>query len=59
MVFMRRYKSGAGAVGQDRPGLNEDQVREMIHFDVVFVVQVQIPKFFRSIKTSIMEFFDD
>lgn len=45
--------------GQDSMGLTEDQVKEMIHDEVVSIVQGQILELFGSIKTSMMEFFDD
>nr|KAJ0200926.1 hypothetical protein LSAT_V11C600339460 [Lactuca sativa] len=49
----------AGASGQDRPGLTEDQVQEMNHAEVISILRGQIPELFGSIKTVVMELFDD
>lgn len=57
MVFTRGFGSGASV--QDRPRLTKDQVKEMIHAKDVSIVRGQIPNLFGSIKTSMMEFFDD
>ena len=59
MVVMRIFQSGVGSSGQDRSGQTEDKVREMIHTEVVSIVRGQIPELFGSIKTAMMEFFDD
>ena len=56
MVFARGSRLGVS--GQDRPGFIKDQVKEMIHAEVVYIVWGQIPELFGSIKTVMMEFFD-
>ena len=57
---MRRFESGsrsrAGVASQDGPGLIKDQVREIIHEVVVCIVIIEL---FGSIKTTMMEFYDD
>ena len=63
MVVTRRFESGsgsrAGTGGQDGPGMTEDRVREIIREEVVSIVLEQISTLFGSIKTAMMEFFDD
>ena len=39
--------------------LIEDRVREIIREEVVRIVQGQIPKLFGTIKSAMMEYFDD
>ena len=51
--------SGSGTGSQDRPTLTEDRVREIICEEVVEIVRGQIPEMFGSIKTAMMEYFDD
>ncbi|XP_052626750.1 uncharacterized protein LOC111890364 [Lactuca sativa] len=63
MVTTRRFEIGSrsesGADSQGGPALSEDRIREIIHEEVVTIVWGQIPKMFGSIKTTMMEFFDD
>ena len=63
MVVTRRFETGSGSgvgiSGQYRSGLTEDRVREIIRQEVVSIVRRQILELFGSIKTSMMEFFDD
>ena len=46
-------------IGQDRPTLTEERVREIICEEVVEIVRGQIPEMFGSIKTAMMEYFDE
>ena len=46
-------------IGQEGPILTEDQVREIIHEEVVEIVRGQIPELFGTIKSAMMEYFDD
>ena len=41
------------------PGLTKDRFREILREEVVSIVREQIPNLFGSIKTDMMEFFDD
>ena len=41
------------------PGLTEDQIWDMIFVEVVTSVRGSIIEFFRSIKTTLIEIFDD
>ena len=57
MVFMRGSSYGAG--GQDTPGLADDDIYEFIATEVVLVIWGAIPEVFVSIKTAIIELFDE
>ena len=46
-------------MSQDGPALTDDQVREIIHEEVVEIVRGQILELFGSIKTALMEYFYD
>ena len=68
--FVSRSGSGLGQVdqeaptkpkitGQEEPVMTEDWVREIIREEVVEIVRGQILEMFGSIKTAMMEYFDD
>ena len=63
MVVTRQFetgsKSGPRAGSKDGPTLTEDRFREIIHEEVVAIFSVKNPDMFGSIKTMMMEFFDD
>ena len=74
MVVTRRFVSGSESglgqgdqeapvapevIDQEGPVLIEDRVREIIHEEEVELVRGQIPELFGSIKTAMMEYFDD
>ena len=46
-------------IGQGGPVLTEDRVREIIREEVVEIVPGHIPEMFGSIKTAMMEYFDE
>ena len=57
MVFIRC--SGSGSSGPKRPGLTDDDIRELIATEVLVAVQGAIPEVFGSIKTVMIELFDE
>ena len=63
MVVTRRFKtgsrSGSGAGNQDRPVLKKDRVREIIKGEVIEIVRGQIPEMLGSIKSTMVEYFDE
>ena len=59
MVFTRGPCSGSRASGPDRPGGTDDHIHEMIATEVATAVRGLIPEFIGSIKTSMIELFDD
>ena len=59
MVFMRRSGFGSGSGSQDRLGLIDDQIQELISTEVANSVCGSTPELFGSIKTTMIELFDD
>ena len=63
MVVTRRLvtgsRIGSGAGSQDRPALSVDHVSEIIREEVIGVVWKQFPGMFWSIKTVVVEYFDE
>ena len=59
MVLKRGSSLRARVGGQDRPGLIEDQICEMIATEVVTVVRGSISGSFGSIKVVMIELLDD
>ena len=63
MVVTRRLeigsRFGSGAGSQDRPALSEDCVSEIIREEVIRVVREKFPVMFGSIKTAMVEYFDE
>ena len=53
MVFTRGFGD------HDRPGLTDGDIRELIANEVVAAVRSAIPEVFRSIKTVMIELFDE
>lgn len=49
--------SRSGAGGPVRPGLTDEEIRDMITTQVTMAVRKDIPEIFGSIKTMIIEFF--
>ena len=48
-----------GAGSQDRPALSEDRVSEIIREEVIDIVRGQFLEMFGSIKTVMVEYFDE
>ena len=46
-------------IGQEEPVTTKDRVREIIREEVVEIVWSQIPELFGTIKSAMMEYFDD
>ena len=59
MVFIRGSSSGSRVSGPDRLGLTDNWIREIIATEVAFVVRRSIPEMFGSIKTVVIELYDD
>ena len=57
MVFTKG--SGSGVGGQDRPWLTHDQIGELITTEVATTLMGSIPEMFGSIKTTMIELFND
>ena len=57
MVYTRGSRSRAG--GLARPGLTNDEIQELISTKVIAAIQVAILEVFRSIKTMMVELFDE
>lgn len=51
--------SGSGAGCPTSLGLIDDEIRELISIEVIAVVRGSIPKVFVSIKTMMIELFDE
>ena len=51
--------SGSGAGSQGGRALSEAHIREIITVEVVPIIRGKMPEIFGSIKTTMMEFFDD
>ena len=45
--------------GQNNPSSTEDEIRELTSTEVVIVIRGQIPEMFSSIKTTMIEYFND
>lgn len=52
MVLTKGSGLGDGARGQNRPGLAEDRIRELIFAEVVTTLRGSIEELFGSIKTA-------
>ena len=59
MLVIRRFESGAGSSGQDRPWLTGGKIRALISYEFVTAVQGQIAEPIGSINIAIMEYIDD
>lgn len=59
MVFMRGSGSGSGVGGQDKMGLPNYKIREMIVAEVATALQGSIQELFGPIKNVMVEVFDD
>ena len=57
MVFTRG--SGSSVGGQDRPGLVDDNIHELIAIDVAADVRGSIPEVSRFIKTTMIDLCDE
>ena len=63
MVMIRRVETGSGsrsgAGSQVRSAALDDRIREILREEVVAIFRDQIPELCGSIKTAMMEFFDN
>ena len=74
MVVTRRFVTGSGSgswqddqeaqvdpevISPEDPVLAEDRVREIIREEVIEIVRSQISELFGTIKSAMMEYFDD
>ena len=57
MVVMGGFDSGVD--GPDRPGLSDDEIRELITTQATLADRVAIQEVFGSVKTMLIEMFDE